>query len=318
MYSNYYYADDISPEEEAIYLGHAPPVSYAPAKEDFIDQYAVAKPTKRKSNFMLQESSTAAVDDIVDDNFQEELDLDEQQFSGPTKQMTLDDADVDEDPLMKGNMEFLVPIRRLGGGRTIVPEHIQSAAGTLLYGCSNDGGNLISLDAHTRNALQQYHGHVDEYTQIDPSVVISASLEITETFRAYLEETISFSEYILIHVLPARFRVQITNTVKTQPIPFDDPNLNLKVRPFSGEDQDRGQPFGIDHSLEAVAKSIDSDRWVQIRAYMLSLGKLSPKTVCDPQFIEDQKEVFKKIISGEYRIVRKRQKKNGTGAVVDK
>lgn len=297
------FEDDISPEEEALYSGYAvsQPVSRALNGYDYIDQYA---PNKRKASYMLQENDA----DADEDNRQEEAEIDEQRFSGSAKQVTANDDEIDKDPLMQ-NMDFLVPVRRIGEGRRVVPQHIQSAAATLLDACSNEGGNFIALNQSTRTDLMKQTGHVDEYAQIDPLVVISCSLSITDSFRAYLEESIPFSEYILLRLLKARFQVRINNTIRTQPIPYEDPDLGLQVRPFEGEETTRGQPFGVEESLAQVSNSVPNDRWIQIRGYMLSLGKLSPKNVCDPQFIEDQIGIFEKIISGQTVIVRKRNKK---------
>mgnify|MGYP000441911470 FL=1 len=90
--------------------------------------------------------------------------------------------------------------------------------------------------------------------------------------------------------------------------------MGLKIRPYAGEEEEelRGQPFGIRDAITSASQHLSSDSWTQLEAYMLSLGKLSPTSVCDPQFIEDQMVSIKDIISGKTRIVNERQRKDGT------
>lgn len=315
--------DDLSPEEEAMYLGgyySTQPQSRQNDGDDYIDQYQ--QKSSRPSSYMLQEeephfrapkrkASYMLGDEEDAANDLEEVDLDDQQYSGVVKQVTGDDKEIEEHPIMR-QYEFLVPVNRMGAGRPIVPRHIQDAALQLLDAASIQGGSLIRLDGAARKALMPCTNQIDEYASVDPAVVISCSLPISDSFRSFLEEIISFSEYILLRVLNASFRVIVTSSVKTKSIPFNDPDLGLKVRPYAGEDDARGQPFNVRDAILSAGQHLEKDRWLQIEAHMLSLGKLSPTSVCDDQFIEDQMEVFKEIISGKTRIVKKRQRKDGT------
>ena len=166
-----------------------------------------------------------------------------------------------------------------------------------------EGGNLINLDQAVKDQLQSLTNHMDEYAQVDPQIVISASLSISEHFTAFLEEAVPFSQFILARVLKARFVVRVTPKIKTQPIPFDDPDLGLRVEPYTGQ-KARGQPFGVESALEEASQDVEDDRWMQIRGHMLSLGVLSSASVVSPEFIEDQTDVFKDILSGKLRIVK--------------
>jgi len=304
--------DDLTPEEEAMYLGGG---YYKPQqqqqKNDYIDQYEKKETPKykRKASYMLSTSENND-NDGGDDDDQDYFDIENMQYASVSKNVTADDKELEDNPIMK-HYEFKVPINRMGAGRIIISRHIQNAASTLIDASTIQGGSAIVLDSATRSTLQRLTNHVDEYATIDPPVVISCSLSISDSFKAFLEEVISFSEYILLHVLDAGFRVVVTNSTKTQRIPFNDPDLGLQLNPYIGDDETRGQPFNVRHCIEEVAGRISQDKWVQIEAHMLSLGKISPVTVCDVQFVQDQIQVFKNIISGQTIIVRKRQKKDG-------
>lgn len=297
--------DDITPEEAARYLGFAVPS--APKRSGGggggMFYGGSSSSGSKRGNLLLD-----ADDDYDDDDPFDARAMDEALYSNKSRVEMLDDSDVPKDPLFE-RMEFLVEIRRMGGSKQIIPLEAQKAAGTLLHLASNEGGNLISLDGASRAGLKQLtSGVVDEFTQVDPYVVLSTSIVLTDSCRVFLEEAVHFSEYMLLRVLHARFPLVINEKVKMRPIPFDDPELELHVAPYEGADT-RGQPFNVAQCLEQVMEQVAPDKHIQIRAHMLAMGKMSPRQVCDHEFIEDQMEVFKDILGGRLRIVREKKKR---------
>jgi hypothetical protein len=165
------------------------------------------------------------------------------------------------------------------------------------------------MDTEMSLMLQNFVNQMDETCQVDPFIVISASLAISDTFTAYLEEVVHLSEFILARVLNATFVVQVTPKMKTQPVPYNDPDLGITVSPYLGSSETtRGQPFGIRESLEACSDRLDDEARLQVRAYMLSLGVMSSRLVATMDFIEDQADIFKDVLSGELRICQARKK----------
>lgn len=282
--------DDITPEEEALYLGYgASSQKKVPNDDEYdaIDAYTAPsfkRPAPR-------------------DGFLEEEDEEEEQSFALVPQMMLkDDEQIEKDPIM--NMDWQVSIRRMGP-RPVVPCEEGMAAETLAFAASKEGGQRVSLSAGTQSELQKLTKQVDEFTQIDPLVVVSTNLVVSDTFRAYLEETMPVSKYLLARALHARFNVMISAKTKTRPVPFDDANLLMQVAPFMNKDNN-GQPFHIDECIEAAEP--DAGKMLQIRAYMISLGKISPREACDLDFLDQQQEMFKSILSGETVIVRPKKK----------
>ena len=308
--------DDITPEEEALYLGYGanplPPPPPPPQKTsrhpatydeeyDAIDAYAV--PPQKKASFKRPAPKTDS--NLLEEEEEEEDEMHHTSFAPVPQTMLKDDDDdvLSKDPIM--NMDWQVPIRRMGP-RPVVPCEEGMAAETLVHAASREGGQRITLSSGVQSEIQKLTKQVDEFTQIDPLVVVSTNLIVSDSFRAYLEETMPISKYLLARALHARFNVVISAKTKTRPVPFDDPNLLMEVTPFLNKD-DRGQSFNIDDCIGAAEP--DEDKLLQIRAYMISLGKLSPRQTCDLDFLDEQQEMFKSILTGETVIVKPRQKK---------
>jgi len=271
--------DDISPEEEARYMG------YASAPMDAIDAYEAPVTTKKKgsrSYTLLEEEEDDAI---------------AQQPKMLVQQEVIDEKDLENDPLMQ--MDWLVSIQRMGP-RRIVPCDVGTAAETMLNAHRE---RRIELPRTLQMELASFCNQVDEFTRIDPLVVVSTKLDMSDTFSAFLQEQMPVSLYLLARVSHARFQVFISEKTKTRPIAFNDPEVVFKVEPYMDRDAD-GQPFHIEECLD----NVDDAKVLQIRAYMMSLGKLSPRQACDLDFLEAQEEMFKSILSGEKVIVRPKKK----------
>ena len=263
-------------------------------------------PGPAPSKFSLQMDDEGQGEDALDRYDEEQPSMGYSSLSDATVQ-TISDKELDSDPIM-AKYEFLVNVRRLGGERRIVPVHVQQAAETLVQAASADGGRLINMDQETSLMLQNYVNQMDETCQVDPFIIISASLTISDTFTAYLEEVVHLSEYVLARILNATFVVQVTPKMKTRPVPYNDPDLGIQVAPYMGDTTTRGQKFGIHESLEACSERLNSEARLQVRAYMLSLGVMSSRLVATMDFIEDQADIFKDILSGELQICKARKK----------
>lgn len=270
-----------------------------------MDPFAPSRPTPSKFSLQMDDEG-----DALDRYDQQEEPMFSSSSLAEASVQTISDRELDSDPIM-AKYEFLVNVRRLGGERRIVPLHVQQAAETLVEAASADGGRLINMDTETSLMLQNYVNQMDETCQVDPFIVISASLAISDTFTAYLEEVVHLSEFVLARVLNATFVVQVTPKMKTRPVPYNDPDLGITVSPYLGggvSDSTRGQPFGIRESLQACSDRLDDEARLQVRAYMLSLGVMSSRLVATMDFIEDQADIFKDVLSGELRICQARKK----------
>ena len=301
-----------SAEDEAKYLGYGapsfiepePPRRRAPRRDepedddDPISRYERKKPSSFQSFYMIAEAEEAPSSR-----------MNQTVRSSDVVGRTLRDDDaLLNDPIMK--MEFLVPITRVEGGRTIVPCKAQSAAEALLFLSSQEGGAEISLSEVSKGELRLLVNRVDDFTQIDPLVVLTASVPVSPTCRIFFEEVISFSNYMLALVFNVRFCAVVTPKTKTPLIPLSDASVGVCARPYKGKDATRGQPFNIDDALNAV-EELSGDIDLQVRAYMISLGQLTSRQVCDFEFIEEQRDVFKRITQGELKVVRHHKKKKG-------
>jgi hypothetical protein len=218
----------------------------------------------------------------------------------------LGDEEIRKDPIMQ--MEFLVPVNRVAAGRQIVPYKAQRAAENLLALASRDADGEISLSRNVAEELNLLVGRVDEYTQVDPSVILSANVTASPTCRIYFEQVTSLSNYLLAMVTGATFSLEITSKTRLPPIPYKNDTVPIAVRPYKGSDTVRGQSFDIEKGLEKSTAHLADDVFIQVRAHMLSLGQLSPAQVCDLEYLDEQVGVMKKIVSGELVIVRPHKK----------
>lgn len=274
--------DDISPEEEALYLGYGKPGEEVVEEDehDAIDAYDAPPPPKRSFGLLEEEEEEDA----------------KPQSRFLVQQEMMEDKDLSGDPLMQ--MDWQVSIRRMGP-RPVVPCDVGMAAETIVQAAKMQ---RISVSAAVLSELEKLTHQVDEFTRIDPLVVVSTTLAMSDTFSAYLEEQMPVSLYLLARATHARFQVLISEKTKTRPVSFSDPTLLLSVAPFT-DGEERGTPFRIEERLD-----VDDAKLLQIRAYMISLGKLSPREACDLDFLEAQEEMFKSILSGETVIVRPKKK----------
>lgn len=251
---------------------------------------------------------------VFEDDDAAEKDLNASDFyagggGGALNSRRLNDDEITKNPIME-QMEFLIPIDRAASGSEIVPYKAQAAAETLLFYASANGGNEIALPEAVLGPLRLLVNRVDEFTQVDPLVVISATLRLPESCAVYLEETLPVSRYLLARALNVSFEVAITPKRRVKGVTLDNnEELEVSVRPYKGrDDRKRGDTF---HLRELVEQSerMDDNKWVQIQAYMITLGQLPPRRVCDFAFIDEQMENFKKILGGQLKVVRPHKKK---------
>lgn len=267
---------DYTPEEERKYLGYG--IQEDPDDDD------MPPPRRAGGGMFPQQSDEASL----------------------SKGRVLGDEEIRKDPIMQ--MEFLVPVNRVAAGRQIIPYKAQRAAENLLALASRDADGEIALSRNVAEELNLLVGRVDEYTQVDPSVVLSATVTASPTCRIYFEQVTSLSNFLLAMVTGATFSLEITSKTRLPPIPYKNDTVPIAVRPYKGSDTVRGQSFDIEKGLEQSTAHLADDVFVQVRAHMLSLGQLSPAQVCDLEYLDEQMGVMKKIVSGELVIARPHKK----------
>ena len=164
----------------------------------------------------------------------------------------------------------------------------------------------IKLPREVAQHLQLYSSYMDELTKVDPLVHVSYTvLSPTEegSCKIYTEEVVPFSDLMLARQFKITAPVQITKKVRYDSIEFAK---DLRISPYLGEPiDDQIQPCGL---VDAVTKRLQAlpdheDLMIQIKGYMTSLGPLAPEVVAADGFIEEQTDVFTKLVSGEFKPV---------------
>jgi hypothetical protein len=228
-----------------------------------------------------------------------------------TKVSILEDDDDEEEHEEKaekdrfGGKQLTLPMRgtRIKGG-TIVPSSVQQAVSVLFYASSEQ--QITPLSKGATQELNLLVGRPDEFTKIDPVVVLCGSIS-TGPCRIRLKEMVPYSYALMARALNAQFIIQITEKVKTRAQPFD---LEVVFKPYKSGTQFEAhtQPFGCEAAVQArLDVMFDDDNYKgveflqQVNAYMYSLGPLSSVEACDVNAIELNVKAIQQIMSGELK-----------------
>lgn len=237
----------------------------------------------------------------------------QQQTKKPKKQVSIlveeEEEDDDMPSTTKGRKEdpfkgkqLAIPLRgsKSTGGK-VVPYAVQQAVTTLLLAVEQG-----QIETFSKNALRELtilNGCPDEYTQVDPFVILSSSID-TGTCKIHLKEAVPYSYALMARALNATFTVQITDKIKTKPQPFAHEDVVL--RPYNASQPERyNQPFACEAAVQARVDDMEEDEGVefllQVKAYMYSLGPLSSVDACDLANVETHVEAIKQIRVGKLK-----------------
>ncbi len=226
----------------------------------------------------------------------DEDDAEDDDRNARSRKQTRAAAMVDDEDDMFKDMSLTLPVNRGNGSKVTVPLRAKQAAEELLLQAKNRD---IALTRETRQDLDNLTQHPDEFTIVDPVVVITASVD-TGTCRIHLKEVVPVSMLLLARVLGATFFVQVTPKAKTPATVYDE----VSVRPFrDSRSAESNQPFGIEKAVEElIAQNEDmaaDELMVQVKAYMFSVGPTSTLEASGLDFLELHTEAFKKILRGD-------------------
>lgn len=198
---------------------------------------------------------------------------------------------------MYKGMEFTIPIKRGQTGSEVIPYQIQRAAETVIHA---DKG----LNRQTRQQLQGLVDHPDEFTVIDPQVIVAKTVD-TGMCKVYLKEVVPISHLLMARVLKVKYQLYVTKKVYFPPEDFSE----VVVKPYHGTGIEHAQPFGLTTELEAHIENDEDlsggDFLDQVNAYMYAQGPISTREACDPEFIEMHVEAIKRIRSGSLVPIKK-------------
>lgn len=179
---------------------------------------------------------------------------------------------------------------------TIVPSAIYRAASTLLDAYNNGQ----QLSRWTLGDLQKIVSSRDEYTMIDPPIVLTSKVA-TERCIIYLKEVVSVSTFCLAAALKCTFCVKITSTLVSAPKPYYGGG-DVDLKPYRGSRTAHIQPLGCQQSVRdaLVAEGYNvEDILNQVDVYMVRLGRVSSEEAISQEWLDFHVEKIGKILAGE-------------------
>ena len=206
-----------------------------------------------------------------------------------------------KDNQMSGTVRYSATVRRT------LPYEVRSAIAVVLA-CPQDTGLSEEARLVLEHRLEQSE---DEWTRIDPLVSVCKTLN-TGHCNIYLKEVVPISRWLVVRALRCEYALRITGKAHMEALPYDD--NEIVVRPYRGREgaAERYASFGLAAlDLEGVA---GPDALLQVEAYMLQLGPLSPADVCDPTWLDEQGEMVGALLRGE-RVAMKPKPRPGAASV---
>lgn len=186
----------------------------------------------------------------------------------------------------------LGPIEEQRKNMTIIPYYIHNAA-TTLVGAHNDRD--INLSQAAFNDLSRLSACRDEFTTIDPIIVISDTL-FTGSCNIYLKEAIPVSFLVLAHYLKLTYGVEVVPDVTSKSKLYTE----VTVKPYHGKETKHAQEFGCEEAVKAALKQRGKN-WQEmlklVQIHYARVGAISPDVACDYTFIEAQLNVMSKVLS---------------------
>lgn len=183
-------------------------------------------------------------------------------------------------------------------GKTVVPYRIRAAADALLVACEN---KEIRLDYTARNELGQIVACDDEYTMIDPPVVIWDTL-YTGTCNIYLKEVVRFSVYLMACFFNLMYQVEAVPEALSDPKSYKQ----AKVKPYHDSNVEHAQTLACEQTVMAYLRSTYGEEGMEeklklIKIHLVRVGHISSFQATDPEFIQYHLENMGSVMSNEKR-----------------
>ena len=213
-----------------------------------------------------------------------------------TKKRVLDDDDpvvreIEREPedvsrllkLAGGRTGFSTPIPESAFNKRIIPYEIQHSASTLLDACDS---KEIRLGHEAFQAIKRLADCADEYTEVDPRVVIYDTFP-TKAFQVYVKEVVPISILLLARHFNLYYSIQGSEMRS-----FKD----VKVKPFRGTITNHIQGLGCQEAVKEAMKN-NTTKWSLVKMYMMRVGAQSPTSIAgDYDWIEAQTRAIASVL----------------------
>jgi hypothetical protein len=204
-----------------------------------------------------------------------------------------------KDPNMEELMEGIenLPIMTIESRpstNTVISYGTRLGATLLLDSCT-DGE--ISLSMAARTDLQKLVNCDDEFTIIDPPIVIYDTLS-TGTCNIYCKEVVRLSIYLLACHLKCSWTVELFEDQMSNPKPFSE----IQLKPYHNSKFDHAQPFKCEDIVmnrlkSTLPPSVVDEKLRLLQIHMIRLGHLTSEQACDAEFIQSQLEMIPSILN---------------------
>lgn len=196
------------------------------------------------------------------------------------------------------------PIETRPDTRIVIPYKTRMAADILLMACEN---NEIRLDYNAKSDLQKLVDCDDEYTMVDPPIVIWDSL-YTGTCNIYMKEVVRLSTYLVACYLKCTYQVEAVPEASSNPKLYTE----AKVKPYHDSNVEHAQPFGCEAAvMNAMTERFHNpqeveDRLKYVKIHLMRVGHLSSFQATDPEFLAEQIDMMGTVLNNEKRVVQER------------
>jgi hypothetical protein len=192
--------------------------------------------------------------------------------------------------LHEGNV---VPLSKKHRSGVVVPFRVQMAANILLR------ENEINMSPGVINTLETLMHHDDEYTIVDPYVVLSDTIPNGGLCKVYMKEIVPVSVILLLRAMNCSYGVRFSANDRSEDRSYV---TDVTVREFKDTNADHVQSFGCSDAIRdgCEIRNLDYDEVVsEVYAYMTKQGEQPSYVACSPEFLEAHVVEIKNILSGE-------------------
>ena len=228
---------------------------------------------------------------------------------GRMKRFIEPEEDEDKGEDRKPKPRLSVPVTRRNTANKL-PVRVWEASRELLNAYKE---KKINLGHETMADLKRFTstttGFVDETTAIDPLVVVYGYAQ-TRDYKIHLSEWCPVSTWLLAVVTRASYTIaRLEPEVFTMSFePSRSESGEPQIKPYRPNPTKRvcSETYNIEECVkDALGDPKDAKVIMeQVNGYMISLGPLSSREVCDENFLETHLERFKDIVAGSFKPVK--------------
>jgi hypothetical protein len=157
------------------------------------------------------------------------------------------------------------PIAEIDMSQPVIPYEIQKSAFLLMR--ADENGD-IRLNQEALQNIKRLSECINEYTEVDPRVVIYDTFVTESGFKIYLKEAVPISILLLARYFGLEYAFE------SESRSFKD----VKVKPFHGSLLNHVQDLGCEKGVKLRMQS-DDPKWYAVRLYMLRVGPQSSENI---------------------------------------